>query len=147
MAGIKDTLKIINKSVDEIEKIKADVRKSDLPEETINILIYGLTLIIWLPKLLLEQKITLFRLKELLFGKSQKKGAKKRQNRDEDKKNQNDEHDVSKSSSLTTDEDKTSPPQDDKQSNKKKSGRIAQHQYQNAIEHNISHQGLAVGVD
>lgn len=148
MAGIKGTFKIINKSVDKIEKIKAVVKKSDLPEETINILIYGLTLIIWLPKLLLEQKITLFRLKELLFGKSQKKEAKKCQNRDEDKKGKNNESDTSNSSSPPpTDEDKTSPPENNKKTDKQKSGRIAEHQYQNAIEHNISFHALAVGMN
>lgn len=127
MAGIKDTFKIINKSVDEIEKVKSDVKKSGLSEETINIIPLGLTLIIWLPKLLLEQKITLFRLKELLFGKSQKTKSKKRQNRDKNKTNNITKDSNSKNRSVNVDEDKSSESEGNKEPAKKKSGRIAQH--------------------
>ena len=63
MGGIKDAIKIINKTPEEIEQIKADVSKSGLPEEAKSVVIYGLTLILWLPQLLLEQKITIARLK------------------------------------------------------------------------------------
>ena len=77
MSGIKDAIKILDKTPEEIEQIKSDVKSIGLPEETVTVIIYGLSLIIWLPKLLLEQRVTIARLKELLFGKSQRKSKSK----------------------------------------------------------------------
>ena len=77
MSGIKDAIKIIDKTPEEIEQIKSDVKGIGLPEETVTVIINGLSLIIWLPKLLLEQKVTIARLKELLFGKGQRKSKSK----------------------------------------------------------------------
>ena len=69
VSTIKDALKIVEKTPEEIEAIKQEVKKLALSDETITVIIYGLSLILWLPKLILEQKITISRLKELLFGK------------------------------------------------------------------------------
>ena len=90
MSGIRDAIKIIDKTPEEIEQIKTDVKKAGLPEETITVVIYGLNLILWLPKLLLEQKITIARLKELLFGK----GQRKLQQKSKDKQTKGDKNDV-----------------------------------------------------
>ena len=77
MGGFRDAVKIIDKTPAELEQIKSDVKKAGLPEETVTVILYGLNLILWLPKLLLEQKITIARLKELLFGKGQRKKRQK----------------------------------------------------------------------
>ena len=73
VGAIKDAIKIVEKTPEKIEVIKAEVQKSGLPDETVTVLMYGLNLISWLPKLILEQKVTISRLKELLFGKKQRK--------------------------------------------------------------------------
>lgn len=80
MGAIKDAIKIVEKMPEEIEAIKADIKKTGLPDEVITVILYRLNLIEWLPKLILEQKVTISRLKELLFGK------KKRTIRPEDDK-------------------------------------------------------------
>ena len=77
MGAFRDAVKIIDKTPEELEQIKDDVKKVGLPAETVTVILYGLNLILWLPKLLLEQKITIARLKELLFGKGQRKKRQK----------------------------------------------------------------------
>ena len=72
MGAIKDAIKIVEKTPEEIEAIKAEIKKSGLPDETVTMLMYGLNLILWLPKLILEQKVTISRLKDLLFGKNKR---------------------------------------------------------------------------
>lgn len=78
VSTIKDALKIVEKTPEEIEAIKQEVKKLALSDETITVIIYGLSLILWLPKLILEQKITISRLKELLFGKGHRRRNKKK---------------------------------------------------------------------
>lgn len=73
VGAIKDAIKIVEKTPEKIEAIKAEVQNAGLPYETVTVLMYGLNLISWLPKLTLEQKVTISRLKELLFGKKQRK--------------------------------------------------------------------------
>ncbi len=73
MGMIRDAIKIVEKTPEEIDAIKAEVQKAGLPDETVTVLMYGLNLILWLPKLLLEQKVTISRLKDLLFGKKKRK--------------------------------------------------------------------------
>ena len=72
VGAIKDAIKIVEKTPEEIEAIKAEIKKSGLPDETVTMLMYGLNLILWLPKLILEQKVTISRLKDLLFGKNKR---------------------------------------------------------------------------
>ena len=78
MGTIKDALKIVEKTPEEIDAIKQEVKKLGLSDETITVILYGLSLILWLPKLILEQKVTISRLKELLFGKSSRKSKRKK---------------------------------------------------------------------
>lgn len=69
MGALKESIKLIEKSEAEINALKATVRKMDLSDDDIETIIYGLNLIGWLPKLILEQNITIHRLKLMLFGK------------------------------------------------------------------------------
>ena len=70
MGAIKDSMKIIEMSEQEIDALKAIIDELNLPEENKAAITYGLNLIIWLPKLILEQRISLHRLQLMLFGKA-----------------------------------------------------------------------------
>lgn len=70
MGAIKDSIKIIEKSEQEIDSLKGVIDKLNLSEDDKAAIIYGLNLIISLPKLLLEQRITTHRLQQMLFGKA-----------------------------------------------------------------------------
>jgi len=146
VGGIKDAIKIINKTPEEIEQIKADVNKSGLPEEAKSVVIYGLTLILWLPQLLLEQKITIARLKELLFGK----GTRRRGEKSKDTAANSDKEIESSGAAanddlvdsaifddieLSSDEDTTSG----------RNGRNPHTAYKNATEHRVAIEGLKPG--
>ena len=67
MGQIRQSLKIIEKSEEEIDSLKSAVESLNLSDDEKETLIYGLYLIVWLPKLILEQAISMFRLKELLW--------------------------------------------------------------------------------
>ena len=71
MGQIRHSLKIIEKSEEEIDSLKSAVEALNLSDDEKETLIYRLYLIVWLPKLILEQAISMFRLKELLFGDPQ----------------------------------------------------------------------------
>ena len=70
MGAIKDSMKIIEMSEQEIDALKAIIDELDLSDENKAAMTYGLNLIIWLPKLILEQRILLHRLQLMLFGKA-----------------------------------------------------------------------------
>ncbi len=157
MGGIKDALKIVEKTSDELEQIKSDVKKAGLPEETVTMVMYGLNLIMWLPKLILEQKITLFRLKELLFGKGARKRLKKSKSKGFEENNEPDPANQNNTSSIpfaaneeilnqleleTTNIDLLSEGAGTKEG---RTGRIPHTDYLNAIEHNISIEDFEVG--
>ena len=72
LGAIRDAIKIVEKTPEEIASIKAEIKKAGLPDEMVTVILYGLNLIEWLPKLILEQKVTISRLKELLFGKNKR---------------------------------------------------------------------------
>ena len=83
MGAIKDSMKIIEMSEQEINVLKTIIDELDLSDEYKAAITYGLSLIIWLPKLILEQKISLHRLQLMLFGKA---APAKKSKKDNDKK-------------------------------------------------------------
>ena len=70
MGAIKDSMKIVEMSEHEIDTLKAIIDAFDLSDEDKTAITYGLNLIVWLPKLILEQRISLHRLRLMLFGKA-----------------------------------------------------------------------------
>ncbi len=68
----KDLPKVIEKSQEEIEEIITLVQSSNLPEGLKPFVIGCIHLASWIPKALVEHKITISNLKRLLFGKGNK---------------------------------------------------------------------------
>ena len=154
MGSIRDAIKIVEKTPEEIEAIKAEIQKAGLPDEMMAVILYGLNLIEWLPKLIIEQKVTISRLKELLFGK------KKRtiQPKDDKSKTSNAEKLATKntdnppaSTDAANEENLTgSENTDTEDSNEKKKlkghGRIPHTAYTDAEEHQITIDDLKAGM-
>lgn len=152
MGGIKDAIKIIDKTPEEIEQIKAGVNKSGLPEESKTVAIYGLNLILWLPKLLLEQKITIARLKELLFGKGprRQKDTSKDTTPNSDKVAPNANKEGESPGDAANDDLDNNTILDDNEStsgedNNGRNGRNPHTAYKNATEHRVTIEGLEPG--
>ena len=80
-------MKIIEMSEQEIDALKTIIDELELTDEHKAAITYGLNLIIWLPKLILEQRISLHRLQLMLFGKAAP--AKKSKNGDKKKTGNN----------------------------------------------------------
>ena len=57
-------------SEQEIDALKAIIDELDLSDEDKAAITYGLNLIVWLPKLILEARSSLHRLQLMLFGKA-----------------------------------------------------------------------------
>lgn len=72
MTSGKDLPKVIEKSQEEIEEIITLLQLSNLPEEIKSFVIGCIHLASWMPKALVEHKITVSNLKRLLFGKGNK---------------------------------------------------------------------------
>ena len=148
MGQIRHSLKIIEKSEEEIDSLKSAVEALNLSDDEKETLIYGLYLIVWLPKLILEQAISMFRLKELLFGKSTRKSSSKKSNQkiDGGKANQNDGLEQPNESSANDElledpleaNDNTPPPESGR------TGRIPHTDY-DAVDHYIAHDDLKSG--
>jgi transposase len=100
MGMMRDAIKSIEKTPEEINGIKGEIQKAGLPDETVAVLMYGLNLILWLPKLILEQKVTISRLKELLFGKKQRK-AKPKADKSKPNNNETDSAENAEPASIT----------------------------------------------
>lgn len=144
MASIKDKIKIIEKSAEELSSIREKAADCGLSADDLEVIQTGLDLILWLPKLLLEQKVTLARLMELLFGKSQTTQSKRKANRNHNT--------TDKALDMASDE-KPEPSAanenditDNSKPSNKKSGSTGQIEYTNAIEHTVSHTDLKVGL-
>lgn len=156
MGGIKDGLKIIEKTPEEIEKIKVDVQNTGLPEEAVSVILYGLNLILWLSKLILEQRITISRLKELLFDKGQRKQYQKPNDKNASNSQEGSEpdegQDANESSVAENDDllgdacdEKDVEPFADEATGDGRNGRNPHTVYKNAIEHHISIEGIKSG--
>src|SRR5687768_3126215 len=72
MTPAKELPIVIEKSSDEVEQIVALVRSSNLPEGTKPFVIGCINLASWIPRALVEHKITVSNLKRLIFGKGDK---------------------------------------------------------------------------
>ncbi|CDZ76806.1 Transposase [Legionella massiliensis] len=72
MTPAKELPIIIEKSQEEVEQIVALVHSSNLPERTKPFVIGCINLASWIPKALVEHKVTISNLKRLIFGKGAK---------------------------------------------------------------------------
>jgi len=72
MTPAKELPIVIEKSQEEIEQSIALVRSSNLPEGTKTFVIGCINLASWIPRALIEHKITVSNLKRLIFGKGDK---------------------------------------------------------------------------
>ncbi len=149
MGAIKDSMKIIEMSEQEINVLKRIIDELDLSDEYKAAITYGLSLIIWLPKLILEQRISLHRLQLMLFGKAAP--AKKSKNGDNKKTNNNknpeDDHSSIDNEESANDEDLDIAATSGLDDEPPKSGRKGRrpHTDYKAIEHFIPHEGLKSG--
>lgn len=133
MTPSKDLPMVIEKSQDEIEQIIALVHSSNLPEGMKPFVIGCINLASWVPRALVEHKITVSNLKRLIFGKGDKETQKQNNSPKRDKSNSAEEQ----KSSASNDETHESKP--------KGHGRLAHTAYINAIEHHITLESLSAG--
>ena len=149
MGAIKDSIKIIEKSEQEIDALKVIIDGLDLSDEDKSAVTYGLNLIIWLPKLILEQRISLHRLQLMLFGKAASAKPSKNNN---DKntginKKPKDNQTSSNNDKPANDEDLDLTLPSSANEERQKSGRTGRkpHTDYKAIDHFIPHEELKSG--
>lgn len=149
MGAIKDSMKIIEMSEQEIDALKAVIDELDLSDENKAAITYGLNLIVWLPKLILEQRISLHRLQLMLFGKAAL--AKKSKNGNDNKTGNNTKSEDDQASldneESANDEDldiAATSGLDDESPKSGRNGRRPHTDYK-AIDHYVPHEGLKSG--
>ena len=149
MGAIKDSINIIEKTEEEVDVLKSIINELDLSDEDKAATIYGLNLIVWLPKLILEQNITIHRLQELLFGKSkQKSRSKKHKSSPETEISNSDVKDKKLNGELPANgEELDSPPEPVIDESSQPSGRTGRrpHTDYDAIDHYIPNEDLKPG--
>jgi len=149
MGAIKDSMKIVEMSEHEIDALKAIIDELDLSDEDKAAISYGLNLIVWLPKLILEQRISLHRLQLMLFGKAApaKKSANSNGKNTANNKGFEDNQVSSGSDKSANDEylaPVVVPDTDDEPLKSGRSGRKPHTDY-DAIDHVIPHKDLKPG--
>jgi len=138
--------KVIDKSQADIDAAIAAIKASDIPSGTQDFAISCIRLAVWLPKALLEHKITLFNLRKLIFGLGRRNKKKTKDNGAVE----------SNQSSLTqTNEDANTPdkiessetetPATSNQISKPGHGRLPHSAYSNTIEHQLLIANLKAG--
>ncbi len=149
MGAIKDSMKIIEMSEQQIDALKEIIDELALSGEDKAAITYGLNLIIWLPKLILEQRISLHRLQLMLFGKT---ASAKKSKSGNDNKTGNDQKPDDNQTSLdnkesANDEDLDSTATSDLDDEPQTSGRTGRkpHKDYNATDHFIPHEALKSG--
>lgn len=133
MTPAKELPKVIEKSQEEIEQIVALVQASNLPEDIKPFVVGCINLASWIPRALVEHKITVSNLKRLIFGKGDK--ATQRQTNMHEKNN------------TAPEEQEPSASNDEPLAPEvlKGHGRLAHTAYTNATEHNIAIEPLKYG--
>jgi transposase len=129
--------KVVDKSQADIDATIAAIKDSSIDGGTKDFAISCIKLAVWLPKALLEHKITLSNLRKLIFGlgrrnKKKPKNAEQSNTKDDVKNN----NDVGKSPDKASDEN-NAPPTTNKVT-KPGHGRLPHSVYTNAIEHQLS---------
>lgn len=149
MGAIKDSMKIVEMSEQEIDTLKAIIDELDLSNEDKAAITYGLNLIVWLPKLILEQRISLHRLQLMLFGKAtpaKKPASSKDKNTDNNNRSKDNQTHLDNDTSAN-DEDLDITAASDLDDESEKSGRTGRkpHTDYKAIDLFIPHEELKSG--
>lgn len=135
MTPAKDLPMVMEKSADEIEDIIELVMATNLPESVKLFVIGCINLASWLPKGLMEHRITVTNLKRLIFGKG-------------DKNQKSSHHSKRSNESAKTEKNKSGDAPPHKSNDKKQlkgHGRLPHSAYENASEHHIELDGLKAG--
>lgn len=127
MSKRKDIPKVVEKTESEVAEIVRAIKASALPENVKDFVIRCVELALWLPLQLQNKKISLSRLRKLIFGRGYKKNRKRKDNDSEsdepkdkrsskpDKENQTPSHDPKNSSADADETDPVNPSQDSNQ--------------------------------
>ncbi|KTD64268.1 hypothetical protein [Legionella spiritensis] len=130
----KDLPKVIEKSQEEVEEIITLMPSSHLPEGLKPFVIDCIRLASWIPRALIEHKITVSNLKRLIFGKADKTTK------------QQDKSPKAEQNNTTAEESETSPSNDEcHELEPKGHGRLPHTAYINAQEHTIPLESLNAG--
>jgi len=136
--------KVVDKSQADIDSAIAAIKASSIDGGTKNFAISCIKLAVWLPKALLEHKITLSNLCRLIFGlgrRNKKKPKNAEQSNPKDDVKNNDE--IGKSPDKALDENNA--PATTNQAAKPGHGRLHHSAYTNTIEHQLSINGYKIG--
>lgn len=136
--------KVVDKSQADIDAAIAAINASTIDGDTKNFAISCIKLAVWLPKTLLEHKITLSNLRKLIFGldsRNKKKPKNAEQSNPKDDVKNND--DVGKSPDKDLNENNA--PATTNQATKPGHGRLPHSAYTNTIEHQLSITGYKAG--
>ena len=149
MGAMKDSMKTVEMSEQEIDALKTVIDELDLSNEDKAAITYGLNLIGWLPKLILEQRISLHRLQLMLFGKAapaKKPASSKDKNTDNNNRSKDNET-HSDNDTSANDEDLDITAASDLDNESEKSGRTGRkpHTDYKAADHFIPHEELKSG--
>lgn len=135
MTPAKELPIVIEKSQEEVEQIIALVHSSNLPEGTKPFVIGCINLASWIPRALIEHKITVSNLKRLIFGKGDKATKQQDKSPKTEQNNTAPEAPVPSASNDESHESKES----------KGHGRLPHTAYINASEHTIPLESLRSG--
>ena len=135
MTPAKELPIVIEKSQEDVDQIIALVHSSNLPEGTKPFVIGCIHLASWIPRALVEHKITVSNLKRLIFGKGNKSTK------------QQDKSPKEEESNADAEESETSPSNDESYEPKEPTGhgRLPHTAYINAQEHTIALESLSPG--
>ena len=135
MLPAKELPKVIEKSQAEIEQIAALVQSSNLPENIKPFVIGCINLASWIPRALVEHKITVSNLKRLIFGKGDKAAKKRNKSLNTTKNNT----DPEEPAALASNDEPHEPKEP------KGHGRLPHTVYIHAAEHTIALESLRAG--
>jgi hypothetical protein len=135
MTPAKELPIVIEKSQEEVEQIVALVHASNVPEGTKPFVFGGINLASWIPRALVEHKITVSNLKRLIFGKGDKVTKLQDKSPKTEQNNTAPEEPVPSASNDESHEPKEP----------KGHGRLPHTAYINATEHTIALESLSAG--
>jgi transposase len=138
--------KVIDKSQADIDAAIAAIKASNIPGGTQDFAISCIRLAVWLPKALLEHKITLFNLRKLIFGL----GKRNKKNTKDNGAAESNQSSLAQTNEDTDTPDKIEPsetetPTTSNQISKPGHGRLPHSAYSNTIEHQLLIANLKAG--
>lgn len=139
--------KVVDKSQADIDAAIAAIQSSNLPSATKEFAIACIRLAVWLPKALLEHKITLALLRKLIFGFSEEASKKNKKQNDAETSNQPDPKKTN-GDVNTPDNNEPAKAETPKKTNQAPApghGRLPHTAYTNTINHQLTIANLTAG--